>query len=237
MFRTFIYLTVIAVFSAIGAVAQQPIQSGVKASKVVRVRGSVLTVEDSDRVKVATDEGSVVSVLLQGIDAPDEKQSFYKKARKRLAELVEGKEVTVILRTNDGGEPVAVVYVGGEDVGLRLLQDGLAWYSARRGREQNIADRNAYIQAENLARTAKVGLWDDKAPVAPWTFRGESAENIPAADKPSTIAEPSATQTPAVNKHPERTYILGPRGGCYYLNDQGIKVYVKDKSLCNKPQD
>lgn len=30
-----------------------------------------------------------------------------------------------------------------------------------------------------------------------------------------------------------RTYIKGSRGGCYYLNDSGKKVYVKDKSLCD----
>jgi hypothetical protein len=29
-----------------------------------------------------------------------------------------------------------------------------------------------------------------------------------------------------------RTYIMGKRGGCYYLNSKGNKVYV-DKSLCN----
>jgi hypothetical protein len=29
-----------------------------------------------------------------------------------------------------------------------------------------------------------------------------------------------------------RTYITGKRGGCYYLNSKGNKVYV-DKSLCN----
>jgi hypothetical protein len=29
-----------------------------------------------------------------------------------------------------------------------------------------------------------------------------------------------------------RYYIRGPRGGCYYINDNGNKVYV-DRSLCN----
>jgi ketosteroid isomerase-like protein len=29
-----------------------------------------------------------------------------------------------------------------------------------------------------------------------------------------------------------RTYVKGPRGGCYYLNSSGSKVYV-DKSFCN----
>ena len=29
-----------------------------------------------------------------------------------------------------------------------------------------------------------------------------------------------------------RTYITGPRGGCYYINDNGNKVYV-DHSFCH----
>jgi hypothetical protein len=32
-----------------------------------------------------------------------------------------------------------------------------------------------------------------------------------------------------------RKYILGPRGGCYYLNENGAKVYVRNKELCTKP--
>ena len=29
-----------------------------------------------------------------------------------------------------------------------------------------------------------------------------------------------------------RTYIMGPKGGCYYINGSGKKTYV-DRSLCN----
>ena len=44
---------------------------------------------------------------------------------------------------------------------------------------------------------------------------------------------------PAENKKKKtdssgRTYIKGSRGGCYYLNESGKKVYVKDKSLCEE---
>mgnify|MGYP000489431470 CR=1 FL=1 len=31
---------------------------------------------------------------------------------------------------------------------------------------------------------------------------------------------------------PVRTYYTGPRGGCYYINSNGNKTYVEDKSLC-----
>ena len=207
-------------------------QSGVKSSRVVRLRGNVLAVEDSDRVKVAADDGSVYSATLIGVDAPDDKQSYYKKAKKRLTELVNGKEVTVMLRTNEKEESYAVVYAGAEDVGLRLIQEGLAWYSPVRSGAQSAADREKYQQAQATAKAAKSGLWEDKDAIAPWTFRGEKSELPTETDV--VAGQAGSTQKPA--PVPGRSYILGPRGGCYYLDEQGMKVYVKDKTLCQKPQ-
>lgn len=57
--------------------------------------------------------------------------------------------------------------------------------------------------------------------------------------KKDTDAETKTTEVKTVESEPikktdssDRTYIRGSRGGCYYLNDSGKKVYVKDKSLC-----
>jgi len=38
--------------------------------------------------------------------------------------------------------------------------------------------------------------------------------------------------TPSAKKTTGRTYITGPRGGCYYINSNGNKTYV-DRSFCN----
>jgi endonuclease YncB( thermonuclease family) len=224
--RAFLSLAFFAAFLVGVCIAQQ---SGVKPSKVIRMRGNVLAVEDSDRVKVAADDGKVYSATLIGVDAPDEKQSYYKKAKKRLSELVDGKDVTVMLRSDEKNESYAVVYVGAEDVGLRLIQDGLAWYSPGRSGAQSSADREKYQQAQATAKASKNGLWDDKDAIAPWTFRGEKSE-LPVEAEPASAAVSKSVPVPG------RAYILGPRGGCYYLNEQGIKVYVKDKTLCQKPQ-
>jgi hypothetical protein len=40
---------------------------------------------------------------------------------------------------------------------------------------------------------------------------------------------------PASAAMAQRTYILGPRGGCYYINSNGNKTYV-DRSLCGQPR-
>jgi endonuclease YncB( thermonuclease family) len=229
MTRLFLSLVVLTIVFAAAAAAQV---SSVRAAEVTRTRGNVLAVEDGDRLKIATDDGRVMSVTLQGVDAPDEKQDYFKKAKKRLADLVEGKDVTVILRTAETGESFAVVYAGADDVGIKLIQDGLAWFAPNRSVAQPSADREKYIKAEALAREAKSGLWSEKSPVAPWTFRGETLQplNTEASTTAPASPEPQRRSQPV----PGRTYILGPRGGCYYLNEQGIKVYVKDKSLCQK---
>ena len=204
-------------------------QAAVKPAQVTRLRGNVLSVEDSDRIKFAADDGSIYTATLLGVDAPDEKQNYYKKAKKRLSDLVEDKEVTVMLRTNERGESFAVVFVGGDDVGLKMVQDGLAWFAPRRSEVQSTIDRERYIQAETAAKRSRLGLWGDENAIAPWTFRGENDEPVVAA---AESAPASNVETPKKSQPvPGRTYILGPRGGCYYLNDQGIKVYVKDKTL------
>jgi endonuclease YncB( thermonuclease family) len=232
MLRAFVLFTVIVSITA-GAVSAQ--QVTVKASKFVRVRGNVLAVEEGDRVKLAADDGNVYSATLQSIDAPDQDQEYFKKARKRLAELIEGKEVTVMMRTAENGETYAVIFAGSDDVGLKLIQEGLAWFAPNRSTAQSTSDRDKYILAETAAKAAKQGLWDEKDPVAPWTLRGEKVEpqitEVSETTSTATVPE-TKRRTPPV---PGRTYILGPRGGCYYLNDQGIKVYVRDKTLCQKP--
>lgn len=227
IYRALISLIFLSIVFAFACAAQT---AAVKASKIVRLRGNVLAVEDADRIKVAADDGNVYSAVLIGVDAPDEKQSYYKKAKKRLAELTEGKEVTLMLRTYTDGRAWAVVYAGAEDIGLRLIQDGLAWFAPNRSASQTAADRENYVRAESAAKSAKSGLWNDDRPVAPWEFRGERLESLEVSPSNTPVETPRRSEPV-----PGRTYILGPRGGCYYLNDQGMKVYVKDKTLCQKP--
>jgi micrococcal nuclease len=224
-------LTAAFIFAAFTAGFCMSQQSAVKASRVMRIRGNVLSVEGADRLKIASDDGNIYTAVIAGIDAPDERQSYFKKAKKRLSELTEGKDVTVMLRSGENGESYAVVYVGGDDIGLELIEEGMAWYSPGRSIVQNSAERDKYSAAQIAARSRNAGLWDDKNPTAPWTLRGETSD-LPV----ETLETPPAPATQRSQPVPGRKYVLGPRGGCYYLNDQGIKVYVRDKTLCSKPE-
>lgn len=66
------------------------------------------------------------------------------------------------------------VFLRDSDVNLKMLEGGMAWHYKQYAKEQSPADRTRYAQAEELARTKKVGLWRDVHPIPPWEFRHPS---------------------------------------------------------------
>jgi hypothetical protein len=56
---------------------------------------------------------------------------------------------------------------------------------------------------------------------------------VPTADRPRPITLDSVGSSDSgARSSSGRTFIRGPRGGCYYYSSSGRKVYV-DRSLCN----
>ncbi|WP_447973818.1 thermonuclease family protein [Nitrospira sp. Kam-Ns4a] len=128
--------------------------------------GRVMSVTDGDTITVR--EGSrQVRVRLNGVDAPEKRQAFGRRAKQLTAELVFGQTVTV---REHGQDPYGRV-IG--DVGLpdgrilneELVRAGLAWWSCRYSRDTHLAE------LEREARAARRGLWADSSPIPPWDFR------------------------------------------------------------------
>jgi endonuclease YncB( thermonuclease family) len=74
--------------------------------------------------------------------------------------------------TDRFGRTVAQVFVDGNDVGLALLEAGLAWHFTR----HTLADpvqRARYETAEAAARQDRRGLWAQPDPQPPWEDRAE----------------------------------------------------------------
>ncbi len=203
-------------------------------SNISLIEGTVVLVYDGDLISIETKDKKVYSIWLQGIDAPEAKQNFGKRSKKALADMILDKEVKVVVHRKDSLDRyIGSVYVDGQDVSLKQLESGMAWYLKANGYQQPAEERKRYAQAELKARAEKTGLWNDDTPTAPWDFREgkKTASNSPLPDtvEAATLKESGSTRTDASG----RTYITGPRGGCYYVSASGKKNYV-DKSYCNQ---
>lgn len=133
--------------------------------------GKAVSVSDGDTLRVLDDAKQEHTIRLAGIDAPERRQPFGTVARDRLAELTKGKAVAVIAGKPDKyGRTVARIEVEGQDVGHRLVAEGLAWHYVRYSDDATLAE------AERAARAARRGLWRDPAPVPPWEWRASEKE-------------------------------------------------------------
>lgn len=233
----------IAVFAAALPAAGQPATSlastaGKKPSAALDrslIEGKVVFIQDGDTLNVKTRQDTIYQIRIQGIDAPEDGQKFGKEARKKLSDLVAGDDVTVVLHKKDAfGRSVGTVYRKGRDIGLEMIQVGLAWHFKTYAAEQTADDRRKYADAEAKARQDAIGLWSDRDAVPPWIHGGTATNNdvtktaVKAAVTTATDSGPTEVPTATAAG---RKYILGPRGGCYYLADSGKKVYVAHE-LC-----
>ena len=152
------------------------------------IEGRVVGVSDGDTVTVLDGSKSQHKIRLAGIDAPESKQAFGNVAKKRMADMVFGKEVRVDYRKTDKyGRTIGCIWVASAecqgsdcpktlDAGKTLLTMGLAWHYKQYANEQPKEEREQYSFAEFEARVKKVGLWIDAEPVPPWDWRKAKRE-------------------------------------------------------------
>lgn len=141
----------------------------------------VIGVADGDTLTVLhvdSERGTMTPtrVRVSGIDAPEKAQPFGQVARAQLAALSFGRMGRLDCRVTDRyRRKVCVVRVDGVDVGLRMIESGLAWHFVRYSSTQPPAEAASYSLAENKARAERVGLWRDLGaqiePVPPWEWR------------------------------------------------------------------
>lgn len=135
----------------------------------VTVTGRVVAVGDGDSLTVL-DGRRQVHVRLHGVDAPEGRQAFGSVCKRVLSNLVFGKAVTVeVLDVDRYRRGVSRVTADGTDVGLEMIRSGCAWHYTQYSKDAR------YAAAEQEARRARRGLWQDPAPVAPWEFRRRRA--------------------------------------------------------------
>jgi endonuclease YncB( thermonuclease family) len=132
-------------------------------SLFILIEGKIKKVFDGDTFNIETKDGKVYLVRMLGVDAPEMNLNFGEKSRKKLSDLILGKDATVIVRKMDSSKRyIGTVYCGGEDINLRQIESGMAWYFRQNGYEPTAGDRKLYEQAEHKSRTQLKGMWENK---------------------------------------------------------------------------
>lgn len=136
------------------------------------VTGSVMKNHDGDTIKLVTEERGVITIRLSGADTPEVGQAYWKAARNYLRSLVAGQKTTAwCYKLDRFNREVCHVRVGNQDVGQDLIAAGYAWYAVQFAAELTAEQRSAYPEAERLARTGRIGLWQEPDPMPPWECR------------------------------------------------------------------
>ena len=140
------------------------------------IEGSVSKVHDGDTITVNGE-----SIRLDSIDAPELAQAYGAQAQASLSRLVMGQAVKVAFSKADQyGRIVGAVFTPAcLYVNLEQVATGAAWFYRAYQCEVSAATRLQLDRAETAARSARLGLWAEPAPIAPWVFRNASNPEIP----------------------------------------------------------
>ena len=106
-------------------------------------------------------------IRLHGIDTPERDQPYGKQATRALDGLIKTKVYVLEKDTDRYGRLVAVLYTPeGLNVNLEMVCGGHAWWYERYARfDSDLED------CQESAQEARLGLWADDDPVAPWAWR------------------------------------------------------------------
>jgi micrococcal nuclease len=127
--------------------------------------GVVERVADGDTITVITPDQTKLRIRMFGIDAPETPkgskfpgQPYGTEAEAYLKQLVEGKRVRVeIYGVDRYRRLLSVIFLDGTDINLAMIEAGLA--EVYRGPESGHPYQVQYQAAEEVARSAKKGMW------------------------------------------------------------------------------
>ena len=115
--------------------------------------------------------GQKVEVRLQGIDAPEYRQAYGRRAARALADLlVRAGELSLEPLGKDRyGRVLAMLYLAGPDgrkwVNEMMVSRGHAWVYRKYNQDLRL------MRAEKTARRDRLGLWAQRNPEPPWKYR------------------------------------------------------------------
>lgn len=148
--------------------------------------GRVLHVVDGDTL-ILDVRGGHYRVDLADIDAPELNQPWGGSAADQLRQAVTGAFLVVEAADIGRNQVIGRITLRERDIALDLLASGLAWStvptddltSIAPGGGQDPLSTHPYTRAEARARAARIGLWSEPKPVAPWEWRRQRGGPLP----------------------------------------------------------
>jgi endonuclease YncB( thermonuclease family)/methylphosphotriester-DNA--protein-cysteine methyltransferase len=138
------------------------------------IEGQVVNVHDGDTITVLDKDNKKFHIRLQGIDAPELKQARGAESQANLSRMVMGKQVSIVwTKVDKYRRTVGTIMLNGKDMNIEQVKAGMAWHFKKYADEQDPKDRVTYAKAEEDARAAKLGLWQDPNPTPPGDYRVE----------------------------------------------------------------
>ncbi|GAO42445.1 thermonuclease family protein [Flavihumibacter petaseus] len=164
--------------------------------------GMAVKIKDGDTFVLLTGKQETFTIRLEGIDAPEKGQDFYKASKNMLCRLLQQNPLTVKVISKDRyGRLIARVNAGDHgDINFAMIRCGMAWHFKKYSSEVLLAD------AEIFAKTHKTGLWKMQYPIPPWEFRQQK--------KPTPAKQASGKQVSQVFfcKRPHQSVIISHKG-------------------------
>ncbi|MCM4150009.1 nuclease [Arenibacter sp. N53] len=138
-------------------------------TKMKHLQAKIIRILDGDTAEILYGQ-LPIKLRLEHIDCPEKrgKQPFGNRAKIALSDLCFGQMVSV---SSDGkfdrnGRLIGVIFNKDSlNVNKEMVRLGMAWHFKK------YSDDMSYDALEREARAAKVGLWSDPNPIAPWDYR------------------------------------------------------------------
>lgn len=134
-----------------------------------QISAKVIGIKDGDTVLVLEKNNTQKVLRLAEVDCPESKQAFGKNAKQFTSSKIFAKQIIYQPVQKDRyGRTIAKIYFdNGKYLSEEIIKNGFGWWYQKYSKNENLGDM------QSLAKTKKLGLWNDKKPIAPWEWRSK----------------------------------------------------------------